>query len=338
MKPILPFLVPFAFALPAYAVESAQAAPVASTTPAAMNTGYGVVAGFISERLHQGMNIIGLRLHHSTIALGTIASIGSGYVELTNSDAPVILTQGTTYILEITSGAKAGVIQEITHWQGLRLTVPDDISAAGVKPGDNYSLRKAATLNSVFDPRSTGLTKGANPSIADNVLIPQGASFGEFQRCFIKLLPDGAAAWLDASTLKPVGDLPLVYPDGLIVHRKNSADAVMTFYGEVKSGLTRSVVKRGLNLVASPFPAGGFLQDLGLANDLKKSDSPLKADKVWVSAGSFGQFNTYFIAADGQWMSASNGKVLTEKIPVGSAVLIERRGPQALFSLGDAAK
>lgn len=334
----------FSLALPAFAAEITYTTPVGYTTVGGIQTGSTTPSGYFSETLRPGMNLIGLHLHQSTIDTGTIATIGSDFVELTCSDrsgsgpATPALIPGTTYILEITSGAKAGVIQEITRWQALRLTLSDDLAAAGVKPGDHFSLRKAATLNSVFDPRSTTLRKGESPESADTVLIPQGASFGEFRQCFIISLPDGTTGWLDAATGEPVGDLPLVYPDGLIVQCKAPSDVVMTFSGQVKTGPTRSVVKPGLNLVASPLFPGAFLQDLGLADDLQKSDNPSEADQVWIAAGPFGQFNTYFLSAAGQWISATDGEILTQKTPVGSAILIERRGPQALFCLGDAAK
>lgn len=324
-----------------FAAETAYTTPVGYTTAGGARVGYSAASGYAKDSLHPGMNLIGLRLHQSTIASGEIASLGKDYAELARSgskpktDLKPALVEGTTYILEITTGEKAGIIQEITRWQGNRLTLPDDIATAGVKAGDHFSLRKAATLNSVFDPRSTGLCKGENPNVADNVLIPQGASFGDFRRCFILSLPEGGAYWLDAATFKPVGDLPLVYPDGLIVQCKGTADVPMTFSGELKSGPTRSVVKPGLNLVASPFPAGGSLQDLGLENDLQKSDNPMAADKVWVAGGSFGQFSTYYLTTDNQWISGAEGEPVAGKIPVGSAILIERNGPQALFCLGE---
>ena len=332
-----------ALATSAFAAEVAKTAyttPVGYTTVGGFQVGYSAASGFFSESLHPGMNVIGLSLHHSTIVSGTIASLGTDFAELTglpvdeNGNPKLALVPGTTYILEITSGQKSGVIQEITRWQDLRLTLPDDIATAGVKPGDHFTLRKAATLNSVFDPRFTTLLKGENPDTADSVLIPQGSSFGDFRRCFIINLPEGSY-WLDADTFQPVGDLPLVYPDGLIVHCKGTAAVPMTFSGEVKSGPTRSVVKPGLNLVASPFPAGGSLQDLGLASDLQKSDDPMQADKVWIAADAYGQFTTYYLTPANQWICASDGSPVTDKIPVGSAFLIERQGPEALFSLGD---
>lgn len=327
-------------ASPSFA-EPAYTAPVGYTTVGGAPVGYTTPVGGMSERLRPGMNVIGLSLHHGAFVSGTIGSIGKDFAELvgTGTDAKGVdrlrLVQGKTYIFEIVGGQKAGVIQEITAWQGHRLTLPDDLAAAGVKPGDPFSIRQAATLNSIFDPRFTPLKKGADPATADLVMIPQGTSFGDFRHCFIAALPGGTAAWLDAATFEPVGDLPLVYPDGLVVRCQGPQDLQISFGGEIKPGPTRSVVKPGLNLIASPSPAGGFLQDLGLADDLRKSDDFMDADKVWLADGPYGHFITYFLTAGGQWVNASNGEDVTKKIPVGSAMLIERKGPEALFCLGD---
>jgi hypothetical protein len=287
------------------------------------------------------MNLVGLRLHHNVVTQGRIGSIGKDFAELSilNGKDKVLselpLTAGKTYILEITSGDKAGVIQEITCWQGIRLTLSDDLAASGVKPGDRFSLRPAATLNSVFNPRFTGLLSGGNPDRADIVLIPQGATFGDFRRCFILQHPDGSAGWVDAATLEPVGDVPLVHVDGLIVQRKGKTAVKITTTGEIKTGPTRHVVKPGLNLVATPYPACSDLQSLGLENDLQKSDSSVEADKVWVTDGISGGFSTYYLTTGNQWICVGNGEPVTGKLPVGSAVLIERKGAEALFCLGD---
>lgn len=291
----------FSIALPAIAAPAALTKPVgfidgsgrpavALTTPVGMN----------SEHLRPGMNMIGLRLHQAVITSGRVGELGDDFAELTGVKAdengkPLFsLKEGTTYVLEITSGAQAGVIQEITRWQGLRLTLPDNLSAAGVKTGDGFSLRKAATLNSVFDPRLRHLKSGTDATTADVVLIPQGASFGDFRQCFILQTPEIPATWVDAATIQPLGDLPLVYPDGLIVRINGPAPVDITFSGETKPGPTRSVVKLGLNLVATPYPATDGLQDLGLENDLTKSDNPMEADHVWIADDApSGAFVTY---------------------------------------------
>ncbi len=328
---------------------AAHAAPVAVTEPVGFTTAGGVAVrvgfttpvGMLTEHLRPGMNLIGLRLHQTVMASGAIGGIGADFAELggLNDDQAdklrLAMIEGKTYVLEITSGAKAGVIQEVTQWQGLRLMLADDLAGAGVKTGDKFNLRQCATLNSVFDPRSTRLQAGEGPGTADAVLIPQGAAFGDFRACFILRAPGIPALWVDAATLKPVGDLPLVYPDGLVVRITGLNPVDMVFSGEVKGGPTRCVIKPGLNLLATPYPGCDHLQGLGLENDLSKSDNPMQADQVWVAeASGGGAFTIYFLDMAGHWINANSGEEVAGKIPTGSAVLVDRKGPAALFCLG----
>ncbi len=165
--------------------------------------------------------------------------------------------------------------------------------------------------------------------------LPQGSSFGQFRACFILRTPETPALWVDAATRKPVGDLPLVYPDGLIVQIHGAQPVALVFSGEVKPGPTRSLVKPGLNLIATPYPGSDHLQGLGLENDLTKNDNPKLADHVWVADDSNGAFAIYFLNQSGHWAVASNRREAAAKIPVGSAILVDRKGPAALFCLGD---
>ena len=344
MKQVIPLALLLSLGATVFAASVAVTEPVGFTTSGggAPRVGFTTPVGMVSEHLRPGMNLIGLRLHQSVMGSGQIGALAADSVELASlpdsKDGPLKfgMIEGKTYVLEITSGAKAGVIQEISKWQGLRLKLPDDLAGAGVKVGDHFNLRQCATLNSVFDPRLTRLQQGADPSTADLVLIPQGAAFGDFRVCFILHTPEIPAQWVDAATFKPVGDLPLVYPDGLVVRITGTNVVEMVFSGEVKPGPTRCVVKPGLNLVATPYPGCDQLQGLGLENDLAKSDDPMEADHVWIAeANGSGTFTTYFLDKAGHWINAGNGEEVAGKIPVGSAILIDRKGPAALFCLGD---
>ena len=43
------------------------------------------------------------------------------------------------------------------------------------------------------------------------------------------------------------------------------------------------------------------------------------------------QILDHFLNFDNRWISCDNGKPVTDKIPVGSGILIERMGGNALF-------
>lgn len=108
--------------------------------------------GFGGERLHPGMNLIGLMMHKGIIGTGIVASVKGKELLPDEEGAGVLAKLGErkTYILEITSGTQEGAIQEITRWEKGRLFTPDDLEKAGVKAEDTWALRKAATLNTAF--------------------------------------------------------------------------------------------------------------------------------------------------------------------------------------------
>lgn len=167
------------------------------------------------------------------------------------------------------------------------------------------------------------------------MLVPSGTSFGEFKR-HVLLEAEGWVGWMDLESGKPSGDTPLVYPDGVMIQRLAQGEVFLPVHGEVKTGPTRSVVKKGMNLVATPDPGKRFLQDLGLENDLLRADVPWEADTVWIphEAG-MGLFTQYWIDKEGKWQNAGNSEPAEGKVPVGSAVMIERKGDTASFCLGD---
>ena len=78
------------------------------------------------------------------------------------------------------------------------------------------------------------------------------------------------------------------------------------------------------------------LQDLGLENDLTKSDDPTKSDQVWIASDApFGAFTLYHLDEAGHWINATDGEAVAGRIPVGSAIVVDRKGSAALFCLGD---
>lgn len=282
------------------------------------------------------MNLIGLTMHKGIIGSGSVVSVEGRTLVPDGKGAELLgrLRAGTTYILEITSGTQEGSIQEITDWGDEGISTPDDLAKAGVQAGDKWSLRKAATLNSVIDPRLPGLKLTTLEEEGDVVFVPSGSSFGEFKRHVLVRIDDWTG-WIDRESARPSGNAPLVYPDGLIVLRKGAETVNLPMVGEIKTGPTSTVVRKGLNLVAVPGPTAGCLREVGLENDLLRADSEQEADTVWVSRGDgMGVFARYWINREGKWMEGA-GKEAKGRVPVGSAVLIERKGGTTSFRLGD---
>ena len=275
-------------------------------------TAYTAPVGYSTTTLVNGFNVLGLTLQPSAVNSGSLSSVGASSVTVSNADFTTALTAGATYILEITSGAKNGAIQEVTSWTATTLNTPDNLLTAGVEATASFKLRKAPTLEDVFGTTTSVLNKGGSSS-ADIVWIPTGP--GTYNRYFLNAL----SAWRNAAG-GPALNTPIIYTDGILVERKTTNVDLVTS-GEVKTSVTGSVISKGFNLIGTVYPAGVTLQNLGLSN-LKKGTSS-SADLVWVPKGP-GVYDRYFLNTSNAWRNAAGGPA-TADLPLASGILIEKK-------------
>lgn len=293
---------------------TALAALVASSSLQAQTPAFSKPSGYVTESLQQGFNLIGLTLHSSPIATGTISTVTPNSVTVSSSITP---TAGAFYILELNSGAAAGGIQEVpaSAISGSDITVTQDLSAMGVVAGDAFTLRKAPTLEEVFGTTNSVLKKAATPGVADLVWLPNGT--GGYDRYFLNTLN----AWRNAAG-GAAPNTPIVYVDGFFVQRKDAAvNLVIT--GQVKTTPTMISITPGFNLVGTSYPVGTTLQNSGLDVIMKKAATPGVADLVWVPNGS-GGYDRYFLNTLNAWRNAAGGAAPAD-VPLKSAIFLQRK-------------
>ena len=277
-------------------------------------TAYTTPVGYSTTTLVNGFNVLGLTLQASAVSSGSLSSVGASSVTVSTADFTTALTAGATYILEITSGAKNGAIQEITSWTATTLNTPDNLLTAGVEATASYKLRKAPTLEDVFGTTASVLKKGATATLADVVWVPTGP--GTYNRYFLNT----SSAWRNAAGGAALNK-PIIYTDGILVeHKTTNVDLVTS--GEVKTSVTGSVISKGFNLIGTVYPAGVTLQNVGLSN-LKKGATATLADVVWVPKGP-GVYDRYFLNTSNVWRNAAGGAA-TADLPLTSGILIEKK-------------
>ncbi len=299
MKPIIPFALLGAL----FAVGAAQAA---STTP----------VGYETNAFAVGFTPVGLRLHSPVVASGTLSAVSA--TTLTDSDvadfAAVLGASGSsgTYVLEINNGT--GIYQLITTWSGSSINVADDLSGE-VAADASYTIRKAATLASVFGATNNvandgaGLGAGAGGpaslSTIDQVWVPNGA--GNYDKYYFdnNAPPTFAtASWakVDNSTFGATAIDPnsvvLAYPVGMFVNAKTAGDLVVT--GEVKKTATEVDLLVGFNAVGTAAPASatlttafGAANEAGLGAGAGGPASLSTIDQVWIPNGP-GNYDKYY--------------------------------------------
>lgn len=305
-------------------MTAAAGDPEAVTTP----------IGFTTELLHPGLNIVGLRLHHAVVVTGRIGKLEGDWLELDipakdlSSGQALPLEKGATYILEIGEGKQRGAIQEIQAWEGLRkLRVPENLAAGGVEPGTKVTIRKAATLLSVFGGVRSVLAKDDSPGRGDVVIIPEPGKFSG-KICYL----DGAGTWRDVETGGNMGRLPLIYPDAVLVQRRGNAPIGLPQQGEIKEGPSRVMLVEGENYVSVPGAATSTLQELGLEKCLAKGRSTREADEVVVGE-SYGRMTSYHLDPQGRWILSENGTVVENPVKVPSGIGIRRKSGAVQISI-----
>jgi hypothetical protein len=297
---------------------------------------YTAPVGYTTQALSKGANLAGLTLHNPTLSSGTFSAVAG--TSLTAPNLSLNPATGRTYILEITSGTLAGVIQEIpaASISGTTITTSQNLASLGLAVGNSYKLRLAPTLEEVFTttPLNNGgvLHAALNATSADVVSIPNGA--GGFDRYYLRSGATPAFRNVATNTVSP--NVPVIYVDGLTIDKKTTTAAALSVTGEVKTTGSNTVVVKGINPVGIVAPSGLNLFNAGLEDDLFAALNATSADVVWVQQPNL-TYRKFFrrSGTSGAWRDVANATVnLTqaqaEAVTLSSAIIIERKGTSAV--------
>lgn len=290
----------------------------ASSSLHAQTAAYSKPSGYVTQPIVQGFNMLGVNLVQPSVATGSFSGVSATQASDSANDFSLVLTAGASYILEIISGTQAGAITEVTSWSVGNLNTSDDLVAAGVQANDQYTLRKAPTLEEVFGTTNSALTKNNSVLNADVVWVANGASN------YIRYFQNNTGAWRNATTPGLAPNTPLVYLDGIFIQRKLATPIEIVFTGEVQTRSVQTTVGQGFNLLSTVYPAGSTLQNIGLDTVLAKNNSVLNADVVWLANGA-GGYTRYFLNNTGAWRNATVPALVTEPVPITSGILIQKK-------------
>jgi len=304
---------------------ASQAQTTVSTTP----------VGYTTQSLSKGANLVGITLHNPVLSNGAFSAVSG--TQLTAPNLTLSPVAGRTYILEITSGTLAGVIQEIpaASISGTTITTSQNLASLGLAVGNSYKLRLAPTLEEIFTttPLNNGgvLHAALNPTSADVVSIPNGA--GGYDRYYLR--SGTTPAFRNVATNIASPNVPVIYVDGILIDKKTTTAAALTATGEVKTTGSNTVVVKGINPVGIVAPVGLNLFNAGLEDDLFAALNATSADIVWVQQPNL-SYRKFFrrSGASGGWRDVANASVnLTqaqaEAVTLSSAIIIERKGASA---------
>ncbi|MDX2108950.1 MAG: TIGR02597 family protein [Verrucomicrobiota bacterium] len=245
------------------------------------------------------------------------------------------------YYIEITSGAGAGAMSDITATATNSLTLTDNLTTFGGAT-TAFRIRKHVTIGQIFGATNTaGLLAGQSPSEADEIIVldAAGQSFATyFYGDFDGTEFDG---WYDAS-YTAAANAVITPEQGIIIRRKQTgAQLQFVFSGSVKPGQTLVPVSQGVNYVGMANAAGRTLATSGLftgstTTGVKSGQGLGDADEIAL-IGSDGAFNVYWYGDfDGTefdgWYDSSYNPSNSLTINPGTGIFIRRKAPSSSFN------
>ena len=269
----------------------------------AQNSATSGVVGYETLDYVAGFNYLGLRLHSNPAVSGALTGADANGVSDSAVDFSTILT-GETFILEIEDGAGAGIIQEVTTTGDdvNEIATQIDLAAEGVAAGDKYTLRAAATLESVFGAANeAGLAPGQGGSAGSTqVWLPDGA--GGFDQYYYFVDPFfGTEEWrtVVGDTAVTPADVNIVYTDAIVLNAAGAGSIVVT--GDLKTSPTSIALTSSFNYVGSVYPVGATIEStFGAANEAGLTPGQggsAGSDQIWIHQGG-PDFDRYFYFVD----------------------------------------
>jgi len=278
MKPILPLALLGALSL---------AAGAATTTPVGYST-FAVTGGF---------NFVGLTLHEATVFSGEIDTVSVGSVTVVDNtpmstlDLTTILDSSTTYILEVQIAS--GVTEVITSVGTLTLGTTTDLTSV-VSPGDPFSIRPAATLESLFGTNGENLRAGfITPATGDEIWIFNGTDYDKY--FYDSFAPAGWEQTAPVTGSIDPSSVTIDYAEGFVLVANSPGAFEIVFDGEVKLNSTELNLAGGFNFASSVAPVGATLATAFGVNGENIRDgfiTPATGDEIWIFNGL--NFDKYF--------------------------------------------
>ena len=277
-----------------------------------------------------------LRLVNPVRYAGVVTSVNATNIsdsKATWTDSQFNGTNGSYYV-EFQNGARADLVR--TDRASKSLSFPSGVPSLPTV-GSGYRVRKHFTVADVFgSTNQAGLTPGANPSQADNVLIhiPQTQ---ETLTIFYSNVPNFTGWYFD--DYSPAGKF-VIYPEqGVFVRSRSQRNLTVYLKGAAKSSLSVTPVYPGYNLMGTlSAKKSRRLSDLNLytgnsATGVSSASNPNIGDVVILlnpDSTTTTYFYSNFPGFEG-WYDSGFRAAAADTLPAGSAFFLYRRDPRVFF-------
>ena len=298
-------------------------------------------SGYVTHTLKAGQfNLIGLTLHEPIAVSGAFETVSGTTLTDDDVDFDSVLTDGTTYILEITSGALSGTIQEVV-WNSPSATnnivTSDNLGSDGLVAADTYQIRAAATLASIFGvDNSLDLPSAAAPASSAIVWVQDVNANNGFSRYYYNSGGFGVSAeWRllgESETSANSESVVISYSDAIFVQMPSGSDQDVVFTGAVKTVATTYALTDTFNYISASFPVGSTIQNSGILDTIQVGASVAAADIIWIPQDD-GSYNRYYFNTGGFGIAAGLKQILEssevsapDNIELTSGIIIQKNG------------
>jgi uncharacterized protein (TIGR02597 family) len=276
-------------------------AAAAACSLANAETAYTTPVGYITHTINsvgggEALTIIGPSLIQPSVFSGASTASPSGSTVTFSGGVPTGLD--STYVLEITSGAKEGWWSTVASSTATTVTT-NDAFPGGLGSGTTVSVRKHNTLQTFFGENNPGLIAFDGGSGDEIQIFNSDQSLTAFSYVPSDVSGEATSDWYNLSTAQIAND-QIIEPGAAVIIKTNSASQLSFIStGEVKLTNTEVDVFPGLTLIAQPLAVGGSFNSMDLQNQL----IPLNAEASNVDFDEFQIFNadqslTAYAAAD----------------------------------------
>jgi hypothetical protein len=314
-----------------YSTLSAAALAVAVITPAFAQTATTKPVGYRTETVTAGVfNLLSPNLDNKIGAAGALDAVAGTTLTDNDVDFTTAFASTDSLILTITSGANAGLVQDVTAFAQHTLTTAQDIS--GMAPvGTQYEVRKVQTVADIFGANNEAGLAGGTATTADVIWIPDGS--GGYTLVFRSTGGLPGIGW------RRVGGGPadaagtaIPFTDSFFIERRGATNLDVVFVGHVRTQAVKTVVESGIfTPVSRLLPVGVSLADSQLQNDIAQGTA-VNADLVWNPNGT-GGYDIYYYSTGGLpgigWRRVGGGNTDQSAVLLESGYLVQRKAAGA---------
>ncbi len=281
--------------------------------------------------------LIGVPLIRPPTVYDTTASVSVDRIALSNAVDAGDFDGANSALVQVRTGAHAGVTFTATGHQGNELIL--DRSPVGfVSAGDTIQVFPNHTLATLFGPEnSAGLLGGENAGEADTIGLWNAAT--QSSRIFYYQTGEG---WREADN-EAAGDQAnrvVPFPDAIMLRRRASSQLLFVVAGGVPMPMDVRYfpVLPGRNLVSAPFSAAQTVADYDLYQEgspfsVNAAASAPDADTIRFSNSTTSADSEviYYRLGEGWRVAGSDGDAGATRVELGQAMDFQRKGAKGII-------